>query len=144
MKEVYLAGSIKGLNWCNYVNNELLKHNIRCYNPLRGKEFLSKSKKKLSAFVESDNKFTSPKSIILRDSYGVLHTDLLFVNLLNVKEVSIRTMFEIAWAYWLHKPIIIVMEEDNIHYHPFVSQCALFINDDIDEAIDFTRLVLLG
>ena len=42
---------------------------------------------------------------------------------------------EMAWADAWRIPIILAMENGNIHDHAFVRQVAAFITDDLDEAI---------
>lgn len=68
---------------------------------------------------------------------------MIFVNFLGAKIVSIGTVMEIAWADILRKPTIIVMEEDNIHYHKMIRGVVGFIVSDIDQAVQIALTTLL-
>ena len=131
--KVYLSGPITGLlykdavAWTDYAKEELAKDGINGYRPLRGKEFL-KDYKELDAQGYLDaNPLGTPKGIVGRDRYDVHTSDCILVNLLGAQRVSIGTVFEIAWAEWLYKPIVLVMEkEGNIHEHGMILEYTLF------------------
>lgn len=148
MSKVYLAGPIRGLSyddttrWREYMQCMLLP-DITTYSPMRGKEALSGSScLDERDLITNDPTFT-PKGIVGRDYNDVRNCDLLLANLLGAKRYSIGTISEIAAAHVLNKPIILVMEEGNIHDHPFVTEPAMYWVNDLDTAMDLIIGVLL-
>lgn len=149
MHKLYTAGPITGLNlktaneWPSYVKEQLKPFNIIAYRPLRGKGHLSNSKA-LPAVVKSKNPSSTSKGIFGRDKYDVMSADCILVNLLNAKIVSIGTMWEMAWANLLQKPIILVMEDEgNVHEHSFVLEGITYRVNNLDEGIELVKLTLL-
>jgi hypothetical protein len=51
-------------------------------------------------------------------------------------------MMELAWADLKRTPIILVMDEMNVHQHSFVREVAGYITDDLDEGIAIAVSVL--
>lgn len=151
--KVYLSGPISGLDfntavsWTNYAKHELEYRSathIEGYRPLRGKSFLSKEKDPLSVMGDSSNAISSPKGIVGRDRYDVMTSDVILVNLLGAKERSIGTMFEVAWAFLLQKPIILVMEkEGNVHQHAFLLEAVTYWVYDLEHALSLTHQLLI-
>lgn len=141
---VYLAGPITGLsydksaNWREYVSKKLPKH-IKALSPLRGKDYL-KSEKALEDFYDI-NALSTQKGITCRDRYDVMRCDLIFVNLLGATRISIGTVMEIAWADILRKPIILVMEDGNIHSHSMIREVSGYIVKDLEIAITITQSI---
>jgi len=149
--KVYLAGPIRGLNfdgasnWRDHATSELEKHGVTGYSPLRAKKHLLEH---LDVLDERRNKvdhpIVSPQGVVGRDRFDVQTCDLMLVNLLGATEVSIGTMFELAWADILRKPVILVMEDEgSIHEHFFIRQTVMYSVQDLDEAIQLTAAVLL-
>lgn len=66
-------------------------------------------------------------SLFARDKWMVTHVDIVYADLTQSTRISIGTMMELAWAHILGKKVVIAMEEDNVHQHPFVEECACFI-----------------
>lgn len=143
---VYLAGPITGisyqesLDWRKYVASRF-PPNITCLNPLRGKKYLVGETIIGSNF--DHHPLSTPQGIDCRDRNDITRSDLIFVNFLGAKIVSIGTVMEIAWADILRKPTIIVMEEDNIHYHKMIRGVVGFIVSDIDQAVQIALTTLL-
>jgi len=55
--------------------------------------------------------------------------------MLNAEQVFQGTIFEMGYAHALLKPIVVMMEEDNIHYHLFVTETASFVVPTLEEAV---------
>jgi len=72
-----------------------------------------------------------------RDKWMVMNCDILFLNLLGTKTISIGCVMELAWAQILNKHTIVVMEKDNIHRHAFVLEAADVVFEDYDDAIEY-------
>jgi hypothetical protein len=50
---------------------------------------------------------------------------------------------EIAWAYERRIPMVIVMEEGNIHTHAMVDECADFTVQTMEEGLKLATDILL-
>lgn len=151
--KVYLSGPITGLTydsargWTQYAKNKLEPFGIDGYMPLRGKDFLRKisSQKILGAMGHSADPLSTPKAIVSRDYYDVASSDAILCNLVDATRVSIGTVAEIAWAWQLKKPIVLVMEKElNIHEHAFVREMCTHQTTNLDIAIDLVKLILLS
>ncbi|MDQ5949396.1 MAG: hypothetical protein QG589_522 [Patescibacteria group bacterium] len=147
MKEflLYCAGPILGTSykectsWREYVANQLPLH-ITAVSPMRGKKYLENEKSISHSYEEYP--LSSKKGITCRDRMDVMRCDMIIVNFLGTKKVSIGTVMEIAWADAWRKPIIVVMEKDNIHQHTILQEVTGFIVSDLDEAIKIVVSVL--
>ena len=120
--KVYLAGPISGHNydgvtgWREEVKQALSNYNIAGYSPMRGKAYLSKEDEIADSY--SDHTMSSINGINVRDFNDTKTADAILVNFLGCgNRVSIGTVMEIAWARAFQIPIVIIMEEDNIHRH---------------------------
>jgi nucleoside 2-deoxyribosyltransferase len=144
--KVYLSGPIKGLSynhaveWREYAKRYLEDNNIKGVSPMRGKEYLEGTK---SLDSEKDpNVLGSDRSLWCRD-YNDVHTaDVLLVNLEDSNGVSIGTVFEIAWAKEMKKPVIVVMPQNNIHNHPFIREATSLFFTDLDDALAYVVYLL--
>lgn len=122
---VYLAGPMSGHSggYCSWRTKEFEQYrrkDVVALDPMRGKDFLKDAS---SIETHYDHILGTPQFIIERDHNDVKICDLVFVNLLGAKRVSIGTMVELGWAMAYRKPIILVMEAmGNIHDHPMVTQ----------------------
>lgn len=146
---VYLAGPITGLTydncteWRQQVKDSVPSH-IMTLSPMRGKQRLKEiSENKPILDCYNDNPLTTEKGINVRDYYDVQRSDLIFVNLLGAKSISIGTVMEIAWARAFGKPTIVLMEkEGNVHNHSMVKYASSFIIDNLEEGIELLKIVL--
>ncbi len=131
--KLYLAGPITGCtydgatNWRVVASRYLKPYGITCFSPMRGKEYLSKEQEIAISYTLPEHYMSQAKHLVNRDKNDVMTSDALLVNLHGATRVSIGTMFEIAWAHILNIPSVVVMELDNIHVHPFVSEAASFM-----------------
>lgn len=129
---VYLAGPITGESWGGanawreYAREILEERGVRVLSPLRNKGYLANE---TSIQMSYDHVMSSEKAIVMRDLYDVQTCDALLVNFLGATEKSTGTIAEIGAASILHKPIVVVMEEDNVHQHPFVRVPSIVVND---------------
>lgn len=154
-KTVYLSGPITGLTfaesveWTDYAIEEFEKacngtpHMIWGYKPLRGKESLQEHGV-IDAVVNTQNRNTTNKAIYGRDFNDVITCDAMLVNVLGAKSKSIGTCFEMAWASFLRKPLVLVMEnEGNCHEHAFVQEALTHRTNNLDEGIRLVKGILL-
>lgn len=149
-KSVYLAGAITGLtaedatDWRESVKESLAEDGIVGYSPMRAKDYLSAAGV-LSGRPEAYDQYvlSTAKGITYRDSWDVQTKDLILVNLLGAERVSIGTVLEIGMAYAQRKPIVVAMEDDNVHVHAMLNTMAGWIVDDLDYAVALTKAILL-
>ncbi len=147
--KVYLSGPITGLSysdaigWTEYAKDVLwIKYGISGYRPLRGK-FELKDETCLDAMGSTKSIVSLPKGIYRRDKYDVQSCDAMLVNLIGAKRISIGTMFEMAWADLLQKPMVLVMEpKNNLHEHIFVNESVTYRVSNLDVGIDLINLIL--
>lgn len=143
---IYLAGPISNLGfeesikWRQYAM-ENIDFSIECLSPLRKKEYL-KGKGNLTGSYE-EWPLSTQRGIFARDRFDCHRSNLILVNLLNAKTVSIGTCMEIAWAAQANIPIVLIMEPGNIHEHPMINEACPFIVRNLDEAINLVHAILL-
>lgn len=148
---VYLAGPISGLNyegateWRDYAKQWLANSGIVGLSPMRAKEFL----KHVDAFspvnaenAAYENPLAKARGIMTRDRNDATRCDVLLVNLLGAKTVSIGTVMEVAWADANRIPIVIAMEPDNVHQHCMINEAAGYVVTSLDEAIHIVKAVI--
>lgn len=142
---LYLAGPITGVSysesthWREYVANNL-PPNITAVSPMRGKDYLASEENIKSSYEQ--HLLSSQKGLFTRDRFDVGRCDAILFNFLGSEDVSIGSIMEIGWADIFGKPIILVMENDNVHNHPMVREAAGYIVSTLDEAIKIAIAVL--
>ena len=142
---IYLAGPITGCSYNQATDwreafPKLVGDSVKCLSPMRGKAYLSGIP---SLKADYEDLLAGQKGIFCRDRFDVHRCDCIIVNLLGAKQVSIGTMFELAWASTRRIPIILIIEsENNIHAHPFVREACNFRVTTLDEAAETVRLIL--
>jgi len=144
--QIYLAGPISGQDfeestgWRQWVIDGL-DPKIEGLSPLRKKEYLKNLGNLTGAYDEWP--LSTQRGIYARDRFDCHRADLVLVNLLGAKTVSIGTVMEIAWAAQANKPIVLVMEPDNIHMHPMLLEACPFVVHDLDEAVCLVHALLV-
>jgi nucleoside 2-deoxyribosyltransferase len=151
---VYLAGPITGLtyddgqDWREYAQNVLDGYGIDGFSPLRAKTHLRELGVLDSAGTPDSkylglNALSEPSGITARDRFDCTGRDLVLVNFIGAERVSIGTCIELGWADASRRPLVVAMEEDNIHRHAMVNEVSGFIVNTLDEALTVCRAVLL-
>lgn len=152
---VYLAGPITGnsfddvVNWreefCGDLPNEIVG-----LSPMRGKTYLeqeasiAQDSSQMELTKEVYKVMSSERGITTRDYNDVRRADLIVVNLLGAKKVSVGTVMEIAWAKAFSIPVVLVMEKSgNPHDHPMVRDSVGFRVETLKEALFITECTLL-
>lgn len=143
---VYCAGPITGLSFeeaADWRENlkKMLPPNIELLSPMRGKDHL-KGEKKIYTWKEG-NPLCSKKGIVTRDRFDVSRCNLFLANLLSSETVSIGTMVEFGWADAYRKPIVTIMRKEGIYRHPFILELSSFIIENIEEAAEVIKSILL-
>lgn len=142
---LYCAGPITGVSygestdWRECIANKLPSH-IKAVSPMRGKKYLENEKVVKDAYEEYP--LSSQKGTICRDRMDVMRCDMLLVNFLGASKVSIGSVMEIAWADAWRKPIILVMEKENIHSHSMIKEVSGYIVSNLDEAVAIAIAIL--
>jgi nucleoside 2-deoxyribosyltransferase len=144
-KKVYAAGGIKGLSWADAVlwREDLAKalgENVQVLSPMRSKSYLVGENEIKDSY--DDFTLSTGKGITTRDRWDVMTCDVVFMNLLGLKKVSIGTMIEVGWADAFRKPLIVVMDDKNIHDHAMVKEIAGFTVKTFDEGVMVCRALL--
>jgi len=153
MTNVYLCGPITGTTfdetkygWRRHVYRELKRNGIIGWSPMRHKmkeqfgKDAQESMHRMGGYP--DDPMSCPKGITARDRYDTMKSDLIFCNLLGTEKISVGSMIELGWADAMRIPIVMVMEEGNIHEHAMVEDMLDFRAYSIDEGIDITRKIL--
>lgn len=148
---VYLAGPIAGLehdaatDWRDTAALLFAPRGIHALSPLRGKGEL----KMLGPIPAAGKAYDSlgalsqPAAIMARDRNDATRCDVLLVNLLGAKRVSIGTVMEIAWADLKRIPIVLVIEtEGNVHEHIMIQQATSVRVDNLSEAVDVVSSII--
>ena len=160
-KVVYLAGPISGLTeqeateWRKTAKSILEPLGIKCLRPLRSNvhlrnnEGLLDANDNLSDTQESMNSgcqilaMSTQRGVVERDKFDCINADIVLVNLLGAKKVSVGTMIEIGWANAHNIPIVLVMEDtSNCHEHAFVRECAAFRTASFRDGIEIVKAIL--
>lgn len=142
---VYLVGPITGISygestdWRSYAASRL-PNNIQALSPLRGQADLAKEKVIKASY--EDNPRSSQKGIACQNRFDVARADVILANFLGAKKVSIGSVMEIAWAAHQGKPVVVVMEPDNLHQHPLIRESAGYLVDNLDMAIRIVNEIL--
>jgi len=136
--KVYLAGYISGkmLKECTEWRIKIREHyakmdwNICWLDPLNGKEF---------ATITADGmKSAVPGSALTdRDWMSVSNADLIVANMDTFGEVRppIGTLCELAWAWTMRKPIIMITKETWYKEHPFMQEFVSWYVPDVETLI---------
>lgn len=142
---LYLGGPIIGgsfgdsNDWRKYVESKMPPF-IKVVSPMRGKENLAKVETILGP--DEDFPLTSQKGITTRDRFDVGRSNMLLMNFIGAPRVSIGSVIELGWADAFRKPVLVVMEPDNIHQHLMVKEIAGFVVPELDQGIEIAVSIL--
>lgn len=150
--KVYLAGPITGLtfgqgaSWRDHAIEEFREAGIKGLSPLRAKEYLAK----LGELSGTGHEYahmgvlSTSRAVMTRDRFDATRCDVLFVNLLGAKSVSVGTVMEIARADVCRTPIVCAIEpEGNPHEHMMIAEAIGFRVTSLEEAIRVTKSILV-
>jgi len=147
--KVYLAGPISGTSygectdWREHAISRLAQFGIRGLSPMRCKEYLSH----LTSISADGHEyahlgaFATPRSVMTRDHFDATRCDMLLVNFIDAKIVSIGTVMEIAWAFTRQIPVVLASNND-VHKHMMVDEAVGFRAETLEHAIDIAIGVL--
>lgn len=111
---------------------------VTCLSPMRGKDLARE------AVIQRayDDPLRNARAIVTRDRWDVMRCAVMVVNLLGADTISIGTVAEMAWADAYRKPVVLVMEADNPHEHPMVTELAGFRVETLEDAATVVRGLL--
>ena len=147
---VYLAGPISGLTyaeatqWRLLASDALAQHGIKSLSPLRNKEYLG-AMGALSAQLYKEgalSPLSTQRGVMTRDFFDATRCDVLLVNLLGTRTVSIGTVLEIGWVFQARTPVVCCMEPGNPHDHAMVNEAIGFKAASVEEGIALTVSIL--
>lgn len=138
---VYLAGYIQGsvIEECKAWRKKIREHYthwkegmeypIIFFDPLNGEE-------KVSADGLKSN--VPANAIVHRDYQCVVKSDIIVVNTdtFGQNRPLTGTMFELAWAWEHHKPIIMITKDEYYRKHPFCLNVVSNFVSSVDELLD--------
>lgn len=142
---VYLAGPIKGhsydtvVEWRDVATAQLMP-GILALSPMRHKMHLADERRIGDAY---EQQLSTASAIVARDRNDVRRCDLVLAYLLGYDDVSIGTCIEVGWADAFRKPLVVVMNEGDAHWHGMIRQIAAEVFPSLGEAAQFTRAFLL-
>jgi len=141
VKTVYLAGPITDLSYGEARHGwreefaSLLPEHILPMSPMRGKDFLDKEVKLVGhPSMYPEHLMATPSGIVCRDRNDVRNCDAMIACFTGYPKASIGTSIEFGWADAFGKPVIMVMEDDNIHQHAMLTEIAGYVTSDLEEA----------
>lgn len=153
MNKVYLAGPITGLDfkgctdWRKEFIKELSQYNITGISPMRYKDYLADTPGPIKDRYDGHSKIadilSSAKGISYRDKWDIMRCDVIFVNLIGTIKVSIGTMLEVGMATAIQKPIILAIDDVNIHQHSMLETYAGWIVSDLEDGLETIKALLL-
>jgi nucleoside 2-deoxyribosyltransferase len=156
MFKVYLAGPIANqtfetsFDWREFVGAEIESRSnqkIKTYSPLREKYNLLPKGEILSCSPTNNHPLTTSRGIMTRDHNDCKTSDLIFVNLLGAKKISIGTVMEMTFAFVYKIPTVVVMEtfpSDNPHeHHPMLQQTIDYRVNNLEDGVDIALSILL-
>jgi nucleoside 2-deoxyribosyltransferase len=149
---VYLAGGIAGLSgkhattWRSVADSYLRERGVETLSPMRAKHALQDTPTISTDFHDyaKHGVFYGSREIMVRDFNDVKRCDALLVNLLGLKKPSIGTAMELAWAYAMQKPAVVVIEPSgNPHDgHPMLHEAIPFRVATLLDGIDAVAVIL--
>ena len=139
--KVYLAGPISWLTyeqatqWRKEAKEQLEKLGFTVIDPMRQKE-------PTGDILENENGTRNGIQYWTQDRLDIEQCDILLVNFLDAGlVVSIGTCVEIGMAVQLNIPIVVIMEQDNVHQHPFITTPAEYIANVLEHAIGYCEFI---
>lgn len=146
MNSVYLAGPITGLSyrktlhWRDYAQ-KVLSPKIVVFSPMRAKEYLAGVECIEGSY--EDIALSSARGIVARDRFDIQRCDVVLMNVLGAKIVSIGTVIEMGWADICRKPVILCIEEKgNLHDHPMFRELASYRVAELEAGIQLAKALL--
>jgi nucleoside 2-deoxyribosyltransferase len=114
------------------MRDKLREHSIIGISPLRC-EPLTGERYELGY---ADPRFGTARAIASKNFFDVQRCDMTLAYMPKTMPFSKGTLCELAWAFALRKPTILVTKDKKLTKHPVVQACASWILSSLDEAVD--------
>lgn len=122
----------------------MLSDEIAVYSPLRGIEGYEQNQ----ILTNGKQKDISGIWWVERDLQDTKNCDVLVVNLLGAKQVSIGSVGEMFYGLAFGKPIIVIddwTDDSSFHKHPFIEKAVYKVVPDLKSAkLEVENLLLPG
>lgn len=119
---------------------EAMNYDVLC--PMTGKGYLRTEKKFKSQGY--NNPVSTNHAIKERDQWMIGLADVVLIDLLGAKDVSIGCVMELAWGDMARKHTVVIMEADNPHRHAFVLECADIVFENYQDAAHYLHDLIRG
>lgn len=83
-------------------------------------------------------------TIFQTDKWFVQSADVVYASFVGCTRISIGSMMELAWASFLGKHVVVAMEPENVHRHPFVLEAASVVFETEKDAKNHLRTLIKG
>lgn len=162
LEKIYLCGAIshqtlgQSQDWREQVASQLDgihempnggSIQLQTYSPLRGETFFRdiKPDEKFSpTLTDNASLISTPNGVLGRDLNDCRNASLIFVNFLpSPSKVSIGSVYEVGFSKAHGIPIVMVMQDDNIHRHVFLTNSATYLVKTLEEGIAVSKFLLL-
>lgn len=153
-KVVYAGGGITGIsyegatNWREWLVDQLAPYGIVVLSPMRWMKHLEGTSELKSTYSPEEClelPTLTDKAIVGSDARDVARADLVFMNLLNAQEKSLGSIDEIGMAYMAKmlgqpKAILTLMEDGNVHDHPFIRAQSDYVVRTLEQGVDIVKM----
>lgn len=139
MYKIYLVGFISGehMKECVEWRKKIVMHyraldwDIIFLDPLNGKDLESIDKEGLNSNIPQ-------KAFLHRDYKCVTEADLIIANMntFGSTRPSIGSIYEMAWAWVLRKPLILITKDSIYKDHPFTKDTYSVVVESVEELIE--------
>lgn len=96
---------------------------------------------------ESTGPLWTGKAILTKNVFDVKNCDAVIAYLPipeDGRHQSYGTIMEIAWAFLLDKPTVLVSDDPKIINHPIIAASCAWVLNDLDQAVEVISSILLG
>lgn len=143
---IYLVGPVAGCDvveandWREYVSDELSRYvpHVIGVSPLRCEPLACSTEGKYGLTYD-DPRFGSAKAIASKNEFDTRNCDMVLAYLpreINERRPSYGSVIEMALAYSLNKPVILVTDDPYIWLHPLTQMVSSWKLKTLDEAIE--------
>ena len=91
----------------------------------------------------SESALSTSAGTTTRDRWDSMRCDVMLVNVIGAERISVGTCIELGWADAARVPIVLAMDEGNVHDHLIVRGVAGYVVTTLDEAINVVLGLLL-
>ena len=141
--KVYIAGRISGgkpnevFEYFDSTCSRLSGFGYEVLSPMLAKEDLRTEKRFMAHGYRTPT--TTNNAILRRDHWMVLSSDIVFMNMSDMTDISIGCTAELAWAYDNNKHTVVILPEGNVMEHAFILQMADILFKTYEDAMQYMQ-----